>query len=131
MNTLKHNVGEIFKLNHQKFISYLQLNHLDLQVTNNYIKGVWKGKIVEYLILDANENGEFFLLTYEKEVKRYEGNYIVVYEQKEDKYYMFRTSDIDFRICVEQKFQMVVKEDKNMYESLYLFEVQDLVRRVI
>lgn len=90
--------------------------------------------VVEYLILEADEDGAFYLVTYEKEARRYEGNYIVVYERKnnEDKYYMFRTSDIDFRICVEQRFEMVVKtNDKTIYEKVYLFEVQDLIRRVI
>jgi hypothetical protein len=54
----------------------------------------------------------------------------VVYNNKDDKYYIFKTNDIDFRICVDQKFEMVVK-DKNMYEKLYLFEVQDLIRRIV
>ena len=117
-------------MNHQKFVSYLQSNHTNLEITNNYIKGVWKCNNVDYLILETDEDGAFYLLTYEKEVKRYEGIYIVVYNNKDDKYYIFKTNDIDFRICIDQKFEMVVK-DKNMYEKLYLFEVQDLIRRVI
>ena len=115
-------------MNYQKFLSYLGTSHTKIKMTGNYVEGVWKGLEVQYLILEIDEDGAFYLLAFDKQINRYEGTYVAVYDGIN--YNIFKTSELDFRICVEQRFEAIIK-DKKQYEKLYLFEVKDLIRRIV
>ena len=111
-----------------KFVDYINTTHTNVTHTRNYISGTWKGREIDYLITECDTNNCFNLIVFDKKIKRFEGTYIVVYNN--DNFHIVKTTDIDNLVCLEHRYEAIMISNKE-YEQIRFDDIRDIIRRII